>query len=109
MPRNLSAAGPISVVKFARDVFSGLGQKRQNRLITLLPSVLWVVALARSHLVAEQRVHRGAGVQRDLRESNVRRLPNPLAHYPLHLQQLPGDLQMQGSQKPPEGALRRQS
>jgi len=31
MPRNLSAAGPVSVVKFACDVFPGLGQKRQNR------------------------------------------------------------------------------
>src|SRR5262249_61227100 len=65
MPRNLSAAGSVSVVQFACDVFPGLGQKRQNRLITLLSFVLWVVALACSHLVAEQRVHRAIGVYRD--------------------------------------------
>jgi hypothetical protein len=38
----------------------------------------------------------------------VGRLPHPLAHAPLHGQQLLGDAQMQRSQEAPERALRRQ-
>ena len=71
--------------------------------------MLRVVALAPSHLLPKECVHGGVGVQGYRLQPHMGRFPHPLAQAPLHFQQLLGNLQMQGSQKPPEGALRRQA
>src|ERR1039458_6292017 len=105
---NLLAAGPVAAAQRASRVFSRLGDKAQDRLVTLLALVLWVVTLAPAHLVAEQRMHRGVGVYRDLVQLHVRRSPDPFPHTPLDSQQLSRHAQMQRSQKSPEGTLRRQ-
>ena len=50
----------------------------------------------------------GAGMShKRLSQWHVGRLPDPLAHPPLHLKHLPRYAQVQRSQEPPERALRR--
>ena len=109
MPSDLIAAGPVSVVELAHHVLPRLGQKGQYRLVTLLTSVVRVVALARPHLLPKERVHGGISVQGHRLQPHMGGFPHPLAHAPLHFQQLLGNLQMQRGQKPPKGALRRQA
>ena len=109
MRRNLFARRAVAIAQFPGNVFLGLGQKRQNRLKALLAFVLRVVTLARSHLIAEQRVHRRVGIQNHGAQPHVGRFPDSLPQAPLHLQQLPGHAAVQGGQEPPEGTLRRQS
>ena len=75
MTRDLFAGGPVAIAQLARYVFPRLRQKRQNRLVALLAPVFRVVAPARAHLMTEQRVHRGVGVQRDRLQIHMRRFP----------------------------------
>jgi hypothetical protein len=94
------------LAQFTADVFPRLGQKRQDRLIAVLAFVLWVVTLAPSHLVAEQRMHRRIGVQRYHCQLNVSRLPHSFPHPTLHVQQLPRNAEMQRRQKATKRTLR---
>src|ERR1035441_3086046 len=106
---NLLPARPISIAQLPPDVLSRLGDERQNRLVTLLPSVLGVITLACSHLVlAVNGVHRGVGIQGDAIQPHRGRRPHSLPHLLLHLQQLLCHAPMQGIQKPPVRALHRQ-
>jgi hypothetical protein len=50
----------------------------------------------------------GVGVEGDCLEFDMGRLPHPPPHFLLEFQHLPGHVEMQRSQKTPEGALRRQ-
>ena len=52
--------------QFSADVLPGLAQKRQNRLVALLPPMLGVVAFAGPHLLSVHGLYGGIGVQRDL-------------------------------------------
>ncbi len=106
---HLFAVGPVAVAQPAGYVFARLGQKRQNRLITLLAFVLGVVALAASHLLAIQRVHGRVRVQRGHRQAHIRRRPNPFPHLLLHAQDLHGYVQVQSRQETPQRGLGRQA
>ena len=106
---NLRPARPISIPQLPPDVLSRLGDERQNRLVTLLSSVLGVIPLACSHLVlAVNGVHRGVGVQGDAIQPHLGCRPHSLSHLLLHLQQLLCHASMQAIQKPPIRALHRQ-
>src|SRR5580704_4222576 len=104
---DLLAAGTVARAQRARRVFARLGDKAQDRLVTLLTLVLRVVTLAAAHLIAEKRMHRGVGVHRDFVQLHVGRSPDPFPQAPLDSQQLSRHAQMQRGQKSPEGALRR--
>jgi hypothetical protein len=77
---DLFAGGPIPIAQLAPHVFPRLGQERQDRLIAFLSPVFRVVTLAPAHLVAEQGVHRGIGVQGDGFQFHMRGLPHALPH-----------------------------
>ncbi len=66
--------------------------------------MLRVIAFARPHLIAEQRVHGGVGIDRDGVQLQIGHRPHPLPHALLHGQQLPRDAQIPRGQKTPEGA-----
>jgi len=108
MARDLRPRGPVAVVQLPAEVFPGLGDEGENRLITLLSFILRVVALARPHLLPVERVHGRIGVQRDPRQLHVGCFPDPFLESALQLQQLLGDGHRQGGQETLEGTLRRQ-
>jgi len=56
--------------------------------------------------MAEQSVDGRVGVQRDIAQSDMGRFPYSLSHLPLDLQDLCSDMEVQRSQKAPEGTLR---
>jgi len=91
-----------------RRVLPRLGDKAQDWLVALLALALRVIALASSHLITEERVDRGVGIDGDRIQPHVGCRPHPLPHALLHGQQLPRDAQMQRGQKAPEGRLWRQ-
>src|SRR5258707_12595796 len=63
MTGDLFAGRAIAIAQFTAHVLPRLRQKRQDRLMALFASVLGVVTLASSHLMAETRMHRGVGIQ----------------------------------------------
>jgi hypothetical protein len=108
MIANLFASGTIAVAQFAPNVFSRLSNKRQYRLVALLAFVLRVVALASAHLLSVERVHGSVGVDGDDLQFHVGSLPDPFAHGPHDIQNLPGDVAMPRIHESPEGGLHRQ-
>src|SRR5262249_34682612 len=63
MPGHLRTCGAIAVSQFAADVLPASPPETSRSAVALL--ILGVVALASAHLVAEQGVHRGVGIQGD--------------------------------------------
>src|SRR5215471_9700263 len=79
-----------------------------HTLVALLPSVLRVVALASTHLLTVQRVHRGVGVDSDDLQLHMGRCPHPFAQDPHDGQNLPCHIPMQGIHESPKCGLYRQ-
>ena len=92
MASDLRACRPIAVTQLAPDIFSGLGQKGQNGLITFLALVFRVITLARAHLPAIDGMHGGISVQGDGVQLHVRGYPHSLAHHPLHFSEESGSV-----------------
>src|SRR5215469_11364340 len=102
MTRDLGASGSVSIAQLTGDVLPGFGQKRQNRLVALLAFVLRVIPFAPAHLMTEQRIDRGVGVQRNGLQIHMSGLPDPLPQNLLHPQELTRYAEMQRGKKAPE-------
>ena len=108
MSSYLLARRAVSVAQFPSSVLARLRNEGQDRLIALLPLVLRVVALARSHLVSVQRVHRRIRIQRYRLQSDVRCCPDTFSHLALDRENLILNVDVQRCQKAPERRLPRQ-
>jgi len=75
--RDWFARGPVSFAPLPAHGFPRLGQESQDRRVALLPPVLGMISLARTHLSAVHRRHRRVGVQRDSRNCKWCRRAQP--------------------------------
>ena len=89
MARDLFPIGPIAIAQFSSNVLVRFRYKSENGLIAFLAFVFRVIPLARPHLPAIERVHRGIGVQRDRRQPYVGCGPHPFAQNALSCNSCP--------------------
>ena len=129
MAGDLLACRSVSIAQLARHIFPRLSQERQYRLVTFLTLVLWVVALARTHLSTTsaaapvhlsgdkvcvcsrpwsvQRVNRRIRVERRRGQLHVGRFPYAAPQLALHRKNLLRRAAVQRRQKTPQRALGR--
>src|SRR6266481_1767297 len=105
MAGDLLARWPVATAQLAGHILPRLGQKSQYGLVAFLALVLRVVALAPTHLLAVEGVHRRIGVQGRRLQLHVGCFPYATAHLALHRQDLLRYTAVQRCQKAPQRAL----